>query len=245
MVAHLFPSWLVFFIKNMEASLVPRAAAVITVGEILARHYQQLQARKVVVVGNYKSLTLSQPMIPQDPPPLKIIYVGGLNRDRLIAPMIQAVAGDPRYEFYIVGAGSELQKLSELAGSNTNIIFRGFLPQEQARVLIDQCHLVYYGIDGTYPNNQYSTPNLLFLALASGRPVITTRVGEIAEIIHSHNCGTILADLDAATIRETLEKYFESEFWQQQSNQSFQAAATQYNWQTAKQNLAMLYRDWE
>jgi glycosyltransferase involved in cell wall biosynthesis len=245
MVTHLFPSWVVFFIRRMEARLIPQSTTVITVGEILARHYRLLRARKVVVVGNYKALTVTKPIKPVSPPPLKIIYVGGLNRDRLIAPMIQAVAGDQRYEFYIVGAGAEMSKLQELAGTNANIIFSGFLPQEQARALIDECHLIYYGIDRTYLNNQYSAPNLLFLALASGRPVITTDVGEIAEIIKAQNCGAVLPDLEPGSIRQVLEKYFEQDFWRHQSEQSFQAAAIKYNWETAKQNLVMLYHDLE
>jgi Glycosyltransferase len=250
MVAHLFPSWLVFLIRRMEAFMVPRVTAIITVGEILARHYRQLSAcnkdARVVVVGNYKTLNVIKPVMPKSPPPLKIIYVGGLNRDRLLAPMIAAVTGaSGNYEFYIVGDGTELPKLRELAGSHKNIIFSGYLPQNQARVLIDQCHLVYYGIDQSYLNNQFSTPNLLFLALAAGRPVITTDVGEIAEIVRSWDAGSILPDLDAATIRQVLERYFNRGLWQKQSKQSFEAATVQYNWEAAKQNLSTLYRSLE
>ncbi len=245
MVAHLFPSWLVLMIRRMETALVPKTTAVITVGEILARHYQSLHAKKVVVVGNYKTLNLSEPVRPQKIPPLKIIYVGGLNRDRMIGPMIEAVSGDERYHFTIVGAGSELSRLQELAGSSANILFTGYKPQAEARALIEQCHLVYYGIDCTYANNQYSTPNLLFLALASGRPIITTNVGEIAEIVGTQSCGSVLADLEGSTIRRVLEQYFEESLWQHQSERSFRAAASKYNWDIAKQNLLGLYQDLE
>ena len=88
MVAHLFPAWVVVGIRWLEAFLVPKCNAVITVGEILAKHYQTLGAPKVVVVGNYKTVTEGQLVVPPKLPPLKIIYVGGLNRDRLIAPLI-------------------------------------------------------------------------------------------------------------------------------------------------------------
>jgi len=245
MVAHLFPSWLVFLIRRMEASLVPKTTAVITVGEILARHYQKMRAPRVVVVGNYKSLTLTKPVSPPSVPPLKIIYVGGLNRDRLIAPVIQAVSGDPRYQFTIVGAGAEESRWRELAGSSTNIIFAGYKPQSEARALIDQSHLVYYGIDCTYANNQYSTPNLLFMALASGRPILTTNVGEIAEIVRTQNCGSVLADLETTSIRQVLDKYFDADLWQRESERSFQAAALKYNWDIAKQSLLRLYQELE
>jgi glycosyltransferase involved in cell wall biosynthesis len=245
MVAHLFPSWLTFMIRRMEAALVPKTAAVITVGEILARHYHEFHAKRVVVVGNYKTLTLTQPVIPPEVPPLKIIYVGGLNRDRMIGPMIQAISGDQRYHFTIVGEGSELQRLQQLAGSSTNIVFTGYKPQSEARAFIEQCHLVYYGIDCTYKNNQYSTPNLLFLALASGRPMITTNVGEIAEIVRIQRCGSVLASLEVPAIRQTLEKYFDCNLWQPESERSFQAATLKYNWGIAKQNLIGLYHDLE
>jgi glycosyltransferase involved in cell wall biosynthesis len=242
MVAHLFPGWLVSIIGKMESSMVPRAAGVITVGEILAGHYRAMKARQVVIVGNYKTVNPIKPALPEGKPPLKIIYVGGLNRDRLLAPVIQAVAGDFRYQFQIVGDGAEMPKLRELAGTSANILFRGFLPQQQARKLITECHLVYYGIDNRFANNQFSAPNLLFLALASARPILTTDVGEIAAIVRSHQCGTILADLEVTTIQRALTGYLQGDLWQRQSEQSFQAATTRYNWDSAKQNLVNLYR---
>jgi glycosyltransferase involved in cell wall biosynthesis len=102
--------------------------------------------------------------------------------------------------------------------------------------------LVYYGIDNRFANNQFSAPNLLFLALASARPILTTDVGEIAAIVRSHQCGTILTDLEVTTIQRALSGYLQGDLWQRQSEQSFQAATIRYNWDSAKQNLVNLYR---
>ena len=84
MVAHIFPKLVLKQIKRMEEQLVPKATAVITVGKLLGAHFSELNARKVVVVGNYKQLELDSLMMQETIPPLRIVYVGGLNRDRLI-----------------------------------------------------------------------------------------------------------------------------------------------------------------
>jgi glycosyltransferase involved in cell wall biosynthesis len=241
MVAHLFPQPVVSLIRKMEGYLVPKAAAVITVGELLAGHFRELKAKRVVVVGNYKKVAVKEPGPAPKPRPLKIIYVGGLNRDRLLRPMIQAVANLSEYRFIIVGDGAERSKLEQLAAGAANIEFTGYLPQEQARGLVENSHLVYYAVDQTFSNNQYSAPNALFIALASGRPLIATDVGEIAQIIKQWDCGTVLKDLAPETIRAALAEYLAMDTWRQKSLQSIRAAITEYNWDKARQNLLNLY----
>jgi glycosyltransferase involved in cell wall biosynthesis len=242
MVAHLFPQPVVGLIRKLEGHLVPKTAAVITVGELLAGHFRELQAKQVVVVGNYKKVTAKEPAPAPNPQPLKIIYVGGLNRDRLLGPMIQAVASLDQYRLTIVGDGPERSKLEQLAAGAANVEFTGYLPQEQARGLVETSHLVYYAVDPSFSNNQYSAPNALFIALASGRPLIATGVGEIARIIQHWDCGTVLKDLAPETIRAALTEYLNPEAWQQKSLHSIRAAVTEYNWEKARQNLLNLYQ---
>jgi glycosyltransferase involved in cell wall biosynthesis len=245
MVAHLFPKPVVWLIGKLEGHLAPQTAAVITVGELLADRFRALGARRVTVVGNYKKVTTTGPVPAEQPPPLKIVYVGGLNRDRLLAPMIQALAGHNLFQFMIVGDGAEKPKLEKLAAGAANITFTGFLPLEQARRLMEQCHLVYYGIDPSYRNNQYSAPNALFLALAVGRPVITTDAGEIAQIVKRRDCGSVLKTLRPETILDTLEGYLEGDLWRQKSLHGFEAAIQEYNWEKAEQKLLGLYQTLE
>ena len=245
MVAHLFPKPLVMAIRMLERHLVPKATVVITVGRILAQRFENLQAKRVVVVGNYKKHLAERPVEPPEMALLQLIYVGGLNRDRLLAPLIMALAGSKRYHLRIVGDGPELANLKVLAAGAANIEFTGFLPQDQARDLINRSHLVYYGIAEEYLNNQYSTPNSLFLAMTAGRPLLTTPVGEIATIVKEEDCGTVLSDLTKASIIAALERYFDPAFWSRQSRNGFQASLTSYNWDKASQNLIALYQDLE
>ncbi|TCL61810.1 glycosyltransferase involved in cell wall biosynthesis [Hydrogenispora ethanolica] len=245
MVAHLFPRPMVAAIRLLEKRLVPQTTAVITVGQILARRFERLKARRVVVVGNYKKHLWDKPSEAPDCPPLRIIYVGGLNRDRLLAPLIMAIAGTTRYQLLIVGDGLERAKLEELAAGADNIQFTGFLPQERAREFINLSHLVYYGVAAEYPNNQYSTPNSLFLAMTAGRPMLTTAVGEIATIVQAEHCGTVLSDLHKDEIVKALERYYDPVFWKEHSRNGFQASLTKYNWEKASQNLISLYRELE
>jgi glycosyltransferase involved in cell wall biosynthesis len=244
MVAHLFPEPVLGMVRRLEASLVPKTTAVITVGRILAQRFEKLRAPRVVVVGNYKTIQ-GTPAALEPPLPLRLIYVGGLNRDRLLEPLITAVNGDPRFQLRVVGDGPEWNRLQGIAGDSGNIVFTGFLPHDTARRLIDESHLVYYGVDARFPNNRYSAPNSLFLALAAGRPVITTAVGEIAAIVQTENCGSVLPDLSIETIRRTLERYLDDRYWRTETANAFQASQTVYNWEMARSNLIGLYRGLE
>lgn len=245
MVDHLFPKQVVGMVRRLEAKLLPKTTAVITVGELLARRFEGLGAKKVVVVGNYKKLPTTVQGITTVPDfPLRIIYVGGLNRDRLLAPLVESISGERRYQLTVVGDGPQRKSLEGTAAGATNIRFTGFLPQDRARDLIREHHLVYYAIDGSYLNNQFSVPNALFLAMAAGRPVLTTAVGEIAHIVTNYGCGTVLPDLQPDTIRHTLERYLEDNaLWRKQAEQSLHGAITHFNWEYAAKELLELYQD--
>lgn len=245
MIEPFFPGPLIKIVRQMEAKQVPQADVVITVGQLLAKRFTDLKARKVVVIGNYKNLPPNGPVNPDPLPPLTVIYVGGLNPDRLLAPLVNTIADDFRFQLWVVGDGPEKSKLKIKAGQSNNINFYGYQPQERAIELINQAHLVYYVVDPEYPNNRYSTPNLLFLAMAAGRPVITTSVGEIARIVSDWDCGTIVPDLNPETLRAVLSNYFDFNLWQRQSNASFGAALSEYNWELAAAKLVEVYRELE
>lgn len=245
MVTHLFPAPLVWLIRRLEARLVPRAAAVITVGTVLGARFHGLRARQVVVVGNYKSLSGTSEGYGGKHTPLQIVYVGGLNRDRLLAPLLQAAAGMPEFQIRIVGDGPERVRLEGAAGGAANIQFTGFLAPDKARAVVDASDLVYYAIDATYPNNRYSAPNSLFLALAAGKPLIVTPIGEVAQIVGEEDCGTVLEDLQPETIRRALAQYHEPTFWEKQAANSLNAARSKYNWDAAKYHLLEVYRQIE
>jgi glycosyltransferase involved in cell wall biosynthesis len=243
MVAHLFPGPMVGLIRRLEKRLVPQAAVVITVGSVLAAYFLRMGARKVSIVGNYKSLAGEEPPATPARSSLKIIYIGGLNRDRLLAPAIRAVAGTPEFDLTIVGNGPEQAVLEELAGKAANIRFTGFLPQDEACDLLTKSHLLYYAIDSSYPNNRFSAPNSLFMALAAGRPVICNDMGEIAAIVRAEKAGTVLPDLEPVTIRQALKAYFDKELWKAQSEAAFTAARERYNWDRAAVELVRVYRE--
>jgi glycosyltransferase involved in cell wall biosynthesis len=239
------PGPMVGLIRRLEKRLVPQAATVITVGSVLAAYFQLLGAGKVSIVGNYKDIAGERPPATPARSSLKIIYIGGLNRDRLLAPAIRAVAGTPEFDLTIVGNGPEQAVLEDLAGKAANIRFTGFLPQDEARNLLTKSHLLYYAIDSSYPNNRFSAPNSLFMALAAGRPVICNDMGEIAAIVRAEKAGTVLPDLKSATIRQALTAYLDEKHWKAQSEAGFTAARERYNWDRAAAELLRVYRELE
>ena len=76
-------------------------------------------------------------------------------------------------------------------------------------------------------------------------PLLTTNVGEIAKIVAEQGCGTVLADLEPDTIRAALNRYFDPDYWQTQSDRCFQATMLKYNWDLAKKSLITLYQTFE
>jgi glycosyltransferase involved in cell wall biosynthesis len=112
--------------------------------------------------------------------------------------------------------------------------------------------VVYYGLRSDFPNNRFSSPNALYSALAAGRPLLTTDVGEISQVVRKEGCGLILpqpgatgcsmAAAYATAIGQALEELRVPEVRAAMAARARCAGEGVYNWRVAEARLLDLYR---
>jgi glycosyltransferase involved in cell wall biosynthesis len=158
------PGWSVALLRLLESALIRRVDALITVGDLLAGHYRRW-ARRVVVQ-------------------LVACYIGGFTMGRVILPLVDAVKANPLFGLVLVGDGPQLHTVLQAAEGIDRIAYLGpRVPPARVVDIMRAADVVYYGLRSDFPNNRFSSPNTLYAALAAGRPLVTTDVGEISHVV--------------------------------------------------------------
>jgi glycosyltransferase involved in cell wall biosynthesis len=244
------PGWAVAGLRILERFLVQRADALITVGDLLAEHYRRW-ARRVVVVRNCQPSASG----PSDPAAYRVAWglkgvdlvachIGGFTHGRVILPLIEAVKAEPWLGLVLVGDGPQAPSLMAAAEGVDRIVYLGKrVPPDQVVGIMQAADVVYYGLRSDFPNNHFSSPNALYSALEAGRPLITTDVGEISQVVQAEGCGIVLAEPTAQTIGKALARLRAPEVRAAMSRNARQAAEARYNWPAAGAELLALYRE--
>jgi glycosyltransferase involved in cell wall biosynthesis len=215
MAGHL-PGLMVRALRRHERRLVRRADLVITVGERLCEHYRQLGARAAAVVGNWKDADAYR-FPPQEtaslrqslgvrPGQIAIGFIANLGRDRQLEPLLQAVAGDGRFACVVGGRGLQEDLAPQYAHQHANIIYLGPVSPPRVAAITAACDALYYGLDVTNPNLQWSAPNKLYEALAAGKAIIAGDFGEVGQTVRESGCGILANTSTAAGVLAALEQ---------------------------------------
>lgn len=128
-----------------------------------------------------------------------IIYTGQLYPEKGIDTLVKAGALIPEVLIVVVGGQiadiERLQKLAQLSGTN-NIIFKGYVPPTVALLYQKAGDILV--IPQSAQSNwsaYYMSPLKLFEYMASGRPIVATRVPCLMEILeHGRNAWLVEPD---------------------------------------------------
>jgi len=233
----------------LEKWMSRRATHVITVGEMLAQRFRNFGAQ-VTIVGNYPTPEQfgQQPVISRQDlgipaETLLVAYIGGFTLAREIIPLIKATRYVDDITVLLAGDGPQRASIEAELPHYPHVRYLGWLPHEQIPAYTALADVIYYGLKIRDGNSQYSTPNALFNAMAAGKPIITTEVGEIADIVETEQCGVIVSQAEPVLLAEAMHKLKDPGLRARLSENARRAAHSKYNWRRAQANLLALYHD--
>ena len=242
--------WIKRAVVWLERRLARRADATLTVGSLLEADLRQRGARHTWVVGNWKRLD----EFAFDPTvvaarrrdmglngSLLVTYIGWLNADRGIAPLLEAVAADDGIALLVGGDGPLAPDVRRAAERCDRVRYLGFVNPTQIPLYTAMADVVYYGLDATNVNAQYSAPNKLFEALAAGKAVVCNDCGEIGRIVREERCGMVVPELSRQAVAGALAELRQPARLAECQARARQAGQERYNWAEAERHLLALY----
>lgn len=237
-------------LERLDRFLTPRADVILTVGDRLAARLRAMGGRVWVVHNSQPlpDLTILDPAaaafrqklgVPAEK--LLVVYVGYLNPERLLDPLLGAVPDLPDVWLAIGGTGPHEGQVRHAAAQCSRISVLGWIPLEQVPVVVRAADVVYYGLNADDPNSYYFMPNLAFFALGAGRPLLVTPVGEIADVVRREGCGVVLESSTSAAAYSALQHLCDSRVRATLTSRAQYIGQQNYQWSYAVGQLLDAY----
>jgi len=181
----------IFLTQRLLAEKANDAAFVRSISHFNARFLSEVDSfpsdkidvlRCGVTVGG----ELDLPPAPTAGAPLRIVFVGALLPRKGVDVLIRAaqlVAAEVPVTLDIIGGGSQDKMLRDLAAAHSWIIFHGPQTSEQVRTAMANAHLVVVPSREGENGRSEGIPVVIMEALSLSRPVISTRLSGIPELV--------------------------------------------------------------
>jgi glycosyltransferase involved in cell wall biosynthesis len=139
-----------------------------------------------------------------DPQAEAVVYIGRMDVRKGLRELVEASAdlhaAHPKLQVFLVGSGPDrpiLEGAIQTRSASGYIHLMPACPFDEVAVWMAAADLV------TLPSYAEGCPSVVLEALASGRPVVATRVGGIPEIMNEE-CGRLVAPRDAGALAQAL-----------------------------------------
>ncbi|HEV2087103.1 MAG TPA: glycosyltransferase family 4 protein [Cryptosporangiaceae bacterium] len=164
---------------------------------------------EIHVLNNWVDVA-SELASPPQPPPLRLVFVGGLVRRKGVPLLLDAMRAldDVPVELRLVGGAGEdgpeaLERLHEAAGDLVaagRVTFAGEPDAVGVRTEIRAAHLL------VLPSEAEGTPISMLEAMAEGRPVLVSDAGNMRSVVEDTESGWVLPDRRPETIAASVRR---------------------------------------
>lgn len=195
------------YTRWMCRTLVPRAAAVVTVSQGIVDEYRREYGFDSTLVVNATPYHDLQPRPLEGP--LRLVHSGGVAVQRRLDIMVEGVretTADVVLDLYLVGDDSgEMAKLRELAGDDPRIRFRDPVPYAELVPRLNEYDLGLSIFPPTTFNLAWCLPNKFFDFVQARLGVIVGPSPEMTTFVEQYGIGVVLPDFEAASLARALE----------------------------------------
>lgn len=134
------------------------------------------------------------------------VYVGRVSKVKGIRTLCQAAAETGR-QLVVIGGGELLEELRTLYKKYKNIEFKGQMPWEDFRPILERARFMVVPSEWSENN-----PLTIIEAQSVGTPVLGARIGGIPELIQENVNGMTFKSGDVEDLKSKIQKMFEQKF---------------------------------
>ncbi len=238
--------------EKIEKSIFPKLKYIFTVNQSIADLYRNQYNKEVQVLRNVptrdnltKTKSRTDLGIPVDK---KIVLVQGtgINIDRGIEELLEAIAIMDNTILYIVGSGDVLNQLkerSEAQDLNNKVVFVGKLPYNEMMQYTYNADVGVTLDKDTNINYRFSLPNKIFDYIKAGLPVLSSNLVELKKIINHYEIGVIAVNHSPEEIKKNLLAIWDNEYIYSEYKENTKKAAQELIWEKEVETLLEVYKN--
>lgn len=157
----------------------------------------------------------------------RVVMAGRLIALKRVDGMIRLLRELPGAALVLVGSGEcegELRALAAAEGVQDRVHFVGSVTQPRLLAILAAADLLV--LNSTTEN----CPHVILEAMASGLPVVATRVGGVPELVEDGVTGWLVDADDPAAMRSRIASALADAHWRQRAALATRQAAHRFNW---------------
>ena len=235
-----------------ERWLMRRVDATITASTLLREEFANRGVSPTVTLGNYHELAPYEAVTESDVKDLRdrlglsaddvmVSYIGGFSPNRMLLPLLEAAALLPAVKVHLWGDGTQRAMIEEAASHHPNVEYHGWLSTADLPIHFKASDVVYYCLMLDYPGAIYNAPNTLSCAMAAGRPMIATDVGDLGRIVRTADCGILIHETTPVVIADAIRQLLDPTTRARLGANGQRAAEEHYNAKRQRTQLIELY----
>jgi len=242
--------YLPWLYKKPISKLVMRSAsAVIALTEDMKGEIQKICNREVSVIPNgidldrFQNLSSRGKGLKVNSAEKLILFVGGLKPTKGIEYLIQAMSSirqsETKAKLLLVGQGEEKEGLEHLAKNldlSNYVRFTGGIPNTEVPEYMAASDVF------VLPSLSEGFPNVILEAMASGLPIVATRVGGLPEIIKEGNNGFLVEPKNPQQLAEKVLLILKDKELRKRISKNNEEKAKGYSWESIVDRLEKVYQ---
>ncbi|MBI5680846.1 MAG: glycosyltransferase family 4 protein [Methanobacterium sp.] len=227
----------------LEKYAFRKAKNIIVCSEVMKKEIGKLSRAKVYVVPNgvdcKKIDNFSSSKVVIHP---SIIYIGLLEKIKGVDTLIKAINiikdDIPEIHFYIAGKGSQeenLRKLTKKLGLENNIDFLGYISGEEK-------YSNFKSVDICAVPSRYESFGITILeAMACGKPVIASNVGNIPSLV-DENTGILFESENEKDIAQKIINLLKNQDLRDKMGLNAEKRAKEFDWDKISEKTVNIYK---
>ena len=232
-------------ILRLENSIIDFADVTVICTEKRREQIAGTKPKRLAVIHNTPSAAQIRPRDPitKNTGRVKIVYVGILERSRMLMEIAEAISEDPGLEFHVGGFGTLEVFFQEMSAKHDNIFYYGRLPYDQTLSLEMECDIMLAIYNPLVDNHRYAAPNKFYESLMLGKPVIMARGTGMSEVVAENGIGELIGYSKDGFVEGINRLVGRRDEWSSIEKRMKQIYQDQYCWDEMERRLMQIYAE--